>query len=240
MGNAYVYNDISSYNPNIEVTLVKDLDATVQCMQSSYSESNGTFSIIKNNETVFIETKTSTDSEDVSYTNFKLIAKAGDTIKFNLDLTDYAMCFLYLFEEKNYKEYKPKDFAVETIQNKVFTLENDLTSLIPPTGYEDFFKMVKPYDGFSCFVKVNYNADDFDNIFYFYIFDWWNNNYTAKCFGKAGDLYLFSYHGNEEWTAINLTTEYVSKTYVDENLGDIQTALDNIITMQNSLIGGNE
>lgn len=39
-------------------------------------------------------------------------------------------------------------------------------------------------------------------------------------------------------TSTNAVQNKVIKKYVDENVGDIETALDNIIAIQNELIGG--
>lgn len=204
---AYILNDISSYNPNIEVTLINDLKLTIRCDVASWQEGNATFSIINNGETVFTETKP--EGSNFSFSEFELIAKAGDTIKFNLTLTNYSTSSLFLSEEKEYKEYYPKDFAMEAIKNKIFTTSGDLSPLNPPAGYENFFEEVEPYDGFSCFVKITSDISDSGRV-NFYIYSWeeylGTNNFRSanKTYGKAGDIFLFLLQ-NKKWFVINLT-----------------------------------
>ncbi len=208
-GDAYVYNDISRINPNIEMTLAKDLDTTVRVTFQSVSHFTGTntFSIIKNGEAVFTEDKTVVAYEPLSFADYKLSAKAGDVIKFDLNLADAGGCWLYLSEEKNYREYYPADFALEAIRNKVFTLRGDLEPLLPPVGYENFFKKVGPYDGFTCIARGSFSPNEYGNTFCFKIYEWSADKtyYASNVSGSSGDLYLLTYIGGDAWSAINLT-----------------------------------
>lgn len=59
--------------------------------------------------------------------------------------------------------------------------------------------------------------------------------------GNMYDEYIFT---NNEWELIGTQTMdlsgYATEAYVDEKIGDIETALDNIIAIQEELIGGAE
>ena len=62
--------------------------------------------------------------------------------------------------------------------------------------------------------------------------------------GTSGQVLTLSDDGTTKWTtptggggSVDLT-EYAKTSYVDEKIGDIETALDGIIAQQNELIGG--